>query len=62
AATFCFTDEESGNGWSELWPRPLQDLASWLGLGRLVVQASVEFPLQTDALKDLYQGLDFSQE
>ncbi|CAE7337203.1 grxC [Symbiodinium sp. CCMP2592] len=62
AATFCFTDEESGNGWSELWPRPLQDLASWVGLGRLVVQASVEFPLPTDALKDLYQGLDFSQE
>ena len=25
-------------GWSELWPRPLQDLASWVGLGRLVVQ------------------------
>ena len=62
AATFCFTDEESGNGWSELWPQPLPVLASWVGLGRLVVRATVEFPLQSDSLKDIFRGLDFSQE
>ena len=62
AATFCFTDEESGNGWSELWPRPFPDLVSWVGFNRLVVRATVEFPLQTDSLKDIFDSLDFSQE